>query len=132
MNFSGPVFSVLIGNADMHLKNWSLLYPDRRTPVWSPAYDLVAMLAYIPNDKLALNFVDSRSLCEITVDRGQRLADTARMPARALGQIVAETAERTVSPWEKLAEADALPRDMRDGIGKQILGVAKTIQANDP
>lgn len=25
------VFSVLIGNADMHLKNWSLLYPDRRT-----------------------------------------------------------------------------------------------------
>ena len=22
----------------MHLKNWSLLYPDRRTPVLSPAY----------------------------------------------------------------------------------------------
>ena len=30
------VFSVLIGNADMHLKNWSLLYPDRRTLVLSP------------------------------------------------------------------------------------------------
>jgi hypothetical protein len=26
------VFSVLIGNADMHLKNWSLRYPDRRKP----------------------------------------------------------------------------------------------------
>jgi serine/threonine-protein kinase HipA len=26
------VFSVLIGNADMHLKDWSLLYPGRRTP----------------------------------------------------------------------------------------------------
>jgi len=43
------VFSVLIGNADMHLKNWSLLYPDRRTPVLSPAYDFVATLPYIPN-----------------------------------------------------------------------------------
>ena len=25
------VFNTLIGNADMHLKNWSLIYPDRRT-----------------------------------------------------------------------------------------------------
>ena len=31
------VFSVMIGNADMHLKNWSLLYPDTRRPVLSPA-----------------------------------------------------------------------------------------------
>ena len=29
------VFSILIGNADMHLKNWSLLYPDRRRPILS-------------------------------------------------------------------------------------------------
>jgi len=43
---------VLIGNADMHLKNWSLLYPNRRTPVLSPGYDFVATLPYIPNDKL--------------------------------------------------------------------------------
>jgi serine/threonine-protein kinase HipA len=26
----------------MYLKNWSLLYPDGRTPVLSPAYDFVA------------------------------------------------------------------------------------------
>jgi hypothetical protein len=32
--FRRLVFSVLIGNADMHLKNWSLLYPDRRTAVF--------------------------------------------------------------------------------------------------
>ena len=37
--FRRLVFSVLIGNADMHLKNWSLLYPDGRTPVLSPGYD---------------------------------------------------------------------------------------------
>ena len=38
------VFSVLIGNGDMHLKNWSLLYPDSRIPVLSPAYDFVSTL----------------------------------------------------------------------------------------
>ena len=30
------VFSALIGNGDMHLKNWSLIYPDRRTAALSP------------------------------------------------------------------------------------------------
>jgi serine/threonine-protein kinase HipA len=77
------VFSVLIGNADMHLKNWSLLYPDRRTPVLSPAYDLVATLPYIPNDSLALSFGGSRSLSEITTDQVRRFADTACPRARS-------------------------------------------------
>ena len=70
------VFSVLIGNADMHLKNWSLLYPDRRTPVLSPAYVFVATLPYIPNDQRALNVGERRSLSEITVDQVRRFADT--------------------------------------------------------
>ena len=46
-------FSVVVGNADMHLKNWSLLYPDGRTPVLSPGYDFVSILPYIPEDSLA-------------------------------------------------------------------------------
>lgn len=36
----------------MHLKNWSLLYPDQRTPMLSPAYDLVATVPYIADDQL--------------------------------------------------------------------------------
>ncbi|MBB5536239.1 serine/threonine protein kinase HipA of HipAB toxin-antitoxin module [Rhizobium giardinii] len=31
----------------MHLKNWSVIYPDRRTAL-APAYDFVATIAYIP------------------------------------------------------------------------------------
>ena len=48
----------------MHLKNWSLLCPDRRRPVLSPGYDFVATLPYIPNDTLALSFGGSRSLAD--------------------------------------------------------------------
>ena len=35
------VFNILCGNDDAHLKNWSLVYRDRRNAVLSPAYDLV-------------------------------------------------------------------------------------------
>ena len=122
------VFSVLIGNADMHLKNWSLLYPDKRTPSLSPAYDFVATLAYIPDDTLALNFGGTKSLSEITADQLRRFADTARIPASPLWRITVETAERTVAAWKTLEQADLLPKDMRASIEKQILAVATTIK----
>jgi serine/threonine-protein kinase HipA len=120
------VFSVLIGNADMHLKNWSLLYPDRRKPVLSPAYDFVATLPYIPGDTLALNFGGSRSLNEITTGQMRSFADTARIPASPLWQIAVETAERTVASWKTLEQVDLLPKEMRTSIEKQILTVAAT------
>jgi serine/threonine-protein kinase HipA len=121
------VFSVVIGNADMHLKNWSLLYPDRRTPALSPGYDFVATLPYIPGDTLGLSFGDSRSLSEITPDQMRRFADTARIPASPLWKIAVETAERTAESWKTLEHADALPKDLKDTIGNQILSVAKTV-----
>jgi serine/threonine-protein kinase HipA len=124
------IFSVLIGNADMHLKNWSLLYPDKRTPVLSPAYDFVATLPYIPRDRLALNFGSSRSLSEITADQVRRFADAARLPASPLWQIAVETAERTVEGWRALEHKYLLQKDMRTAIEKQILAVAATIREN--
>ncbi|MHB8503828.1 MAG: type II toxin-antitoxin system HipA family toxin [Candidatus Acidiferrales bacterium] len=120
------VFSVLIGNADMHLKNWSLLYPDKRKPVLSPAYDFVATLPYIPGDTLALTFGGTRSLNEITTDQMRSFADTARIPASPLWQIAVETAERTVASWKTLEQADLLPKEMHASIEKQILTVAAT------
>ncbi len=33
------VFNTLIGNDDMHLKNWSLIYTDRHHARLAPAYD---------------------------------------------------------------------------------------------
>ncbi len=121
------VFSVLIGNADMHLKNWSLLYPDGRTPVLSPAYDFVATLPYIPGDTLALTFGGSRSLDGITLDQVRRFTDTARMPMDPVWRIVRETAERTGAAWKALEKKDLLPSEMRKGIDKQIhAAIAKT------
>lgn len=122
------VFSVIIGNADMHLKNWSLLYPDRRTPELSPGYDFVSTLPYIPNDKLALNFGDSRSLAEITPDQMRRFADAARVPLSPLWSVALETAERTAEAWKTLEHTDVLPKQLKVAIGNQIESVVARIK----
>ncbi len=129
--FRRLVFSVLIGNGDMHLKNWSLLYPDGRTPALSPAYDFVATFPYIPNDSLALTLGGSRSLSVIDTDQVRRFADSARLPASPLWRHVVDIADRTVAGWEQLAERDLLPEKMRTTIGNQILTVAKSVTTSD-
>ncbi|MDP3214481.1 MAG: type II toxin-antitoxin system HipA family toxin [Deltaproteobacteria bacterium] len=48
------VFMILSGNYDAHLKNWSLIYPDRRQARLSPAYDLVFVAEYPFEPTLAL------------------------------------------------------------------------------
>jgi serine/threonine-protein kinase HipA len=125
--FRRLVFSVLIGNGDMHLKNWSLLYPDGRTPVLSPGYDFVATFPYIPNDSLALTFGGSRSLSEISTDQVRRFAEAARLAVSPLWRYVIDVDDRTVAAWKQLAEKDLLPEKMRRAIGKHISDVARSV-----
>ena len=64
-------FNTLIGNADMHLKNWSMIYPDRRRAALAPAYDLVSTIPYIPDPKAALN-VSRLPLAEEVIEAVER------------------------------------------------------------
>jgi serine/threonine-protein kinase HipA len=48
--FEQVLFSFLTGNADMHLKNFSLIRQPGVGPVLSPAYDMVATLLVNPTD----------------------------------------------------------------------------------
>ncbi|TPE43465.1 HipA domain-containing protein [Pontibacter mangrovi] len=48
--FEQVLFSFLTGNADMHLKNFSLLHQPGFGPVLAPAYDLVATVVVNPAD----------------------------------------------------------------------------------
>jgi serine/threonine-protein kinase HipA len=67
-DYSKVVFRTLIGNTDMHLKNWSLAYPDQRTPVLSPAYDLLSTIPFIADDKMALNYSRTKKMAEFSKD----------------------------------------------------------------
>jgi serine/threonine-protein kinase HipA len=74
------VFCLVSGNGDAHLKNWSLIYRDGRTPELSPAYDMVPTILYpsLPRE-LALSLDGRRAFTDI--DRGAfaRLAHSCRL-----------------------------------------------------
>lgn len=91
------VFNALIGNADMHLKNWSLLYRDGITPALAPAYDFVSTLAYIPDDKAALKFARSKRWDALTNDELAYLAAKAGLPEH----LVLSTARDTVAAFRE-------------------------------
>jgi serine/threonine-protein kinase HipA len=118
-------FSVLIGNADIHLKNWSLRYPDARTPELAPAYGFVSTLPYIPDDKLALTLGGSRDLEQISLDQLRRLTDKAHMPMEPVVRIVRDTAEATVEAWRHHPAQDLLPAAIRNIIDGQITQAAQ-------
>jgi serine/threonine-protein kinase HipA len=110
------VFTVLIGNADAHLKNWSLIYPDRCTPKLSPAYDLVGTIPYIPADRLALSLADTKTFAEVDLERFRRYAEKAGLPVRLVVQTARETAERVRDLWGGHEPLRALPAWIRERI----------------
>ena len=110
------VFNVLIGNADAHLKNWSLIYPDARTPKLAPAYDLVGTIPYIPGDRLALSLGGTKEFAAVDLDRFRRFADKAGLPVRLVLQTARETAARVRDLWPTHEPLRALPERIREAV----------------
>ena len=94
-------YSVLIGNGDMHLKNWSLIYPDQRRPILAPAYDLLSTIAYIPEEDSALKFHRSREWESFTYRELETIADKARLPSYLVISTAKETVERFDALWDQ-------------------------------
>ncbi len=109
-------FNVLIGNADAHLKNWSLIYPDRRTPRLAPAYDLVGTVSYIPADRLALSLGGTKAFAEVDIERFRRLAEAAGLPVRLVLRTARETAEKVRDLWPIHEPLRALPARIREAV----------------
>ena len=96
------VFNALIGNTDMHLKNWSLIYPDRRAAHLAPAYDFVSTIAYLPDDKMALTFVDSKAFESLTLDQFARFAAKAGLPKKLTLDTVQDTVIAFAEAWREV------------------------------
>ncbi|WP_417491210.1 type II toxin-antitoxin system HipA family toxin [Maricaulis sp.] len=103
------VFNALIGNADMHLKNWSLIYPDGRTPALAPAYDFVSTIAYIEDEKMALNLApaSTKRFADLDLEAFRRLANKVGAPAKIVTDAVDETRTRFDEAWKR--EKSTLP-----------------------
>ena len=92
------VFNTLIGNADMHLKNWSVIYKDKRTASIAPAYDFVSTIPYIPDDSASLKVSRSKKFSDFTLDELSHLAAKAMLPEK----LVLDTAKQTVAGFYEI------------------------------
>jgi len=95
------VFNVLIGNADMHLKNWSLIYPDKKNAALSPGHDFVSTIAYLPDTNMALTLGRSKAMTDISRDQLSYMAGKARLPEKLVLNTAKETVERFMDIWEQ-------------------------------
>ncbi|MFF3003866.1 type II toxin-antitoxin system HipA family toxin [Kitasatospora sp. NPDC057940] len=120
-------FSIAIGNGDAHLKNWSLIYRDRRTPTLSPVYDLVSTVPYAPADQpedLGLKFSGSKRFEGVRL-AGFELLESAldrRFGASAanLADVARETVQAVNEQWPDHEEMLATNPELRRAVGKWI------------
>ncbi|HEY9776230.1 MAG TPA: HipA domain-containing protein [Planktothrix sp.] len=109
------VFTVAIGNGDMHLKNWSLLYREPVRPSLSPAYDLIPTILYMEHDSLALKLGNEARFNHVTVDNFKQLAARARAPERSVLIAVREATEGVRDAWKKLRhDLELSDQDVRE------------------
>ena len=114
------IFSAAVGNNDMHLKNWTLLYPDRRTPVLSPAYDLVSTVAYIDDPMLALSVAKQKDVRLFDRKLLDRFAEALPAPKAFVVDTALGIAEKVVKEWPHIAPSLPLDLTARDRVSRQL------------
>ena len=117
------IFNVAIGNNDMHLKNWSLIYPDGHTPLLAPAYDFVSTVRYIADDRLALSIAKEKSSAELNTELLERFARKAQVPSKLVLDIARETAHTIMSLWPAIQKNLPLDRTTRDQITEHMKSI---------
>ncbi|MDG2520636.1 type II toxin-antitoxin system HipA family toxin [Caulobacter segnis] len=114
------VFSALIGNADMHLKNWSLIYRDGLNAALSPAYDLVSTMVYIPDDGAALKVARSKRWDEFSLEELVNLAERARLPKQLVLTTALTMVEAFREVWTASSADPSIPAGVRQVIERQL------------
>lgn len=113
------VFNALIGNGDMHLKNWSLIYRDKRKATLAPAYDFVSTILYLPNDQLALNFMRSKNFDTLSINQFKRFATKAQLPEELVLKTVDQTVAAFAEAWKTVKDLP-LGEETRNAIEKHL------------
>jgi serine/threonine-protein kinase HipA len=93
------VFNTLIGNADMHLKNWSMLYPDKINARLSPGYDFVSTICFIDDDTMALNYTKTKKMTDLSISLLSNLAAKAKLTESLVLRTAKDTVQSFLDLW---------------------------------
>jgi serine/threonine-protein kinase HipA len=93
----GLIFNVLIGNADAHGKNYSILYRDGQRRL-APLYDLVCTLAWPELSKTpAMKIGKSDSMETVTPAHWQKMAEETRVGWPTLRERIVDLSQKTLT-----------------------------------
>ena len=113
-------YTALIGNADMHLKNWSLIYRDGINPELSPAYDMLSTVAHMSDPTMALQLGKAKRWNALTLDDFRRLADRMGVNHADILEPVNETIDIFRSKWKGLVKDLPVSPRVSEVIGEQL------------
>lgn len=119
------LFSWLTGNADMHLKNFSLFRPADNYML-TPAYDLLSTALAMPEDdeELALTLNGKKNRIK-RYDFEKAMRDSG-MDEKAIANLFARFS-KAIPKWHELINTSFLPTDLQEAYHDKIDTLAKRI-----
>lgn len=119
------LFSWLTGNADMHLKNFSLFRLSDNYML-TPAYDLLSTALAMPEDdeELALTLNDKKK--RIKREDFEKAMRDSGMDEKAIANLFARFS-KAIPKWHELIDVSFLPTDLQEAYHNKIDTMAKRI-----
>lgn len=123
------VFCFIVGNSDMHLKNFSLIETSEASGeyVLSPAYDLLPVNANMPADKEQFALAMNGKKTNIRKGDFLKFADTCGI-SRATAQKLIKSLVRLTPNWLAMCEHSLLPDELKLRLKKIITERSKTLE----
>tara|TARA_R110001592_G_scaffold10559_3_gene54545 strand:+ start:162 stop:1118 length:957 start_codon:yes stop_codon:yes gene_type:complete len=121
------IISFLIGNNDMHLKNFSLISKDNKHYALSPSYDMVAVKLLIPedNEELALNLNGKKR--KLKRKDFNEAMEKAHIPTKAIENLW-KRIEKGMQNWDELINNSFLSDENKNALKELIENRANQLE----
>lgn len=116
------VFCFIVGNSDMHLKNFSLIETTEGSQeyVLSPAYDLLPVNANLPEDKEQFALTMNGKKMHILKGDFLKFASTCDIPRKTAIKLIQNLVSNTPK-WLKMCDDSILPDDLKERLRQIII-----------
>ncbi len=123
------VFCFIVGNSDMHLKNFSLIETAERSReyVLSPAYDLLPVNANMPADKEQFALPMNGKKMNIRKNDFLKFADSCSI-SRLTAQKLIESLIKLTPRWLEMCDNSLLPSELKERVKRIIISRTETIK----
>lgn len=123
------LFSWLTGNADMHLKNFSLFRPANNYML-TPAYDLLSTALAMPEDDEELALTLNGKKKRIKREDFYKAMRDSGMDEKAIANLFARFS-KVIPKWHELINASFLPTDLQEAYHEKIDTMARRISISE-